>query len=56
METIDDDDDNNDDPPCFPKNDIWILDTELIIWNRVIVSNSYLFTPRFTHTAELYKV
>jgi hypothetical protein len=55
VETQDPDEDN-DSPPCFPKNDIWVLDTEIIVWTRVVPINQQTITPRFTHSAEIYKV
>lgn len=42
-------------PPCFPKNDVWIYDTEQNFWGLLEAKNSELFLPRFTHSCSVYK-
>lgn len=42
-------------PPCFPKNDVWIYDTEINYWSLLEARSSELFLPRFTHSCSVYK-
>lgn len=42
-------------PPCFPKNDVWIYDTENNSWSLLEAKNSELLMPRFTHSCSVYK-
>jgi len=42
-------------PPCFPKNDVWIYDTDSSYWSLLEAKNSELLLPRFTHSCCVYK-
>lgn len=44
--------------PVYPKNDIWIFDTELDVWIEILpkqTSKPVLFRARLSHTASVYK-
>ena len=42
-------------PPCFPKNDVWIYDTDFNYWSLLEAKNFELLNPRFTHSCCVYK-
>ena len=45
----------DDKAPCFPKNDVWIFDTDFGFWSQLEAKNSELLLPRFTHSCCVFK-